>query len=481
MRKTLLAVAIVVALAYLYVECVRRFTEGPVVTKASCLVISDRDPCVPVFQPRPPPSALTVWMADAHISPAADIKGVLRRALRDTTTMTFIDKSLSGHCHLTNTCARDLRILTQHHNTVSMPCSVKEDFWLEYRDDPEIQRVDMFFCAHGVASCEIYLSFDKPMLIQVTTRYELGRHSVHEWTNFNRLLVYLFHKWPRAVPDLMPHFLTANNLYDKHYVQYFTGLTEDEVLLLPSDLSHAMGGATYGAPTRRTVLIGPRRVSSEVLKRTVITRMEAPDSLLRAEFMGDVYPHYEHADLCQHVAVILLPYQVSFMTFFELYRMNIPLFAPSLGLLIQWHMQSTILSELTWNRVYGHPGPSPLPPAPAYASWPDPNDDRSIESLRFWLAKSDFYTFPHITTFDSMDDLVQKINDIEHQGLWTNISWNMSEFNKRQAAETDAQVRRMAWKMMSHHQDRREMSHVGFESYRERVTALYPGIPEACY
>lgn len=469
-RKALPIVASLVALAYLYVECMRRATEGPIINTTTSTPF-----------PPPPPPTLTMWMADAHISPAADIKGLLRRSLGDTVVTTFIDKSLSGHCHLTNTCAHDLKVLTQHASTVSMSCLVKNQFWVAYRDDPEMHPVDMFFCAHGVAACEIYLPFGKPMFIQVTTRYEIGRHSVHEWTSFNKLLLFLFRDWPRATSGGPRHVLTANNLYDKHYVQYFTGLTEDEVLLLPSDLSHAVNGASYGAPTRRTLLIGPRRVASEALKQAVIQHMASPPSLLRAEFMGDVYPHYEHSDLCQHLGVILLPYQVSFMTFFELYRMNIPLFVPSLDLLIEWHMQSNILNELTWNRVYGRPGPSPLPPAPAYASWPDPNDDHNIESLRFWLAKSDFYTFPYVTTFSSMDDLVHKVNVVEQQGMWDSISQKMRQFNKQQLTEIDMNVRRLVRQMTTDHVDRHAIPREAQSDYSERVASLYPGIPDACY
>jgi len=50
---------------------------------------------------------LRLWSSDFHISPIADIKDLLRDSAL------VIDKSLSGHCHLTDTCERDLRVITK--------------------------------------------------------------------------------------------------------------------------------------------------------------------------------------------------------------------------------------------------------------------------------------------------------------------------------------------------------------------------------
>jgi hypothetical protein len=67
--------------------------------------------------PAVPPSASVVaqgsktgyvfWSSDFHISPIADLKDLL-----EPMGMTIIDKSLSGHCHLKKTCAKDLKVRT---------------------------------------------------------------------------------------------------------------------------------------------------------------------------------------------------------------------------------------------------------------------------------------------------------------------------------------------------------------------------------
>ena len=50
---------------------------------------------------------LTFWSSDFHISPIADIKEILTPY-----SVKIIDKSLSGHCHLTNTCQQNLKVIT---------------------------------------------------------------------------------------------------------------------------------------------------------------------------------------------------------------------------------------------------------------------------------------------------------------------------------------------------------------------------------
>ena len=57
----------------------------------------------------------------------------------------------------------------------------------------------------------------------------------------------------------------------------------------------------------------------------------------------DLYPHFQYSDLAAHPAIVVLPYQVSFMSLFEFYRMEIPLFVPSLDLLTDWHMTYKVL------------------------------------------------------------------------------------------------------------------------------------------
>ena len=68
----------------------------------------------------------TFWSSDFHISPIADLKDILGGL-----GQTVVDKSLSGHCKLTKTCASDLRVLTKKNgiNLGSCPNKLRREFY----------------------------------------------------------------------------------------------------------------------------------------------------------------------------------------------------------------------------------------------------------------------------------------------------------------------------------------------------------------
>jgi hypothetical protein len=43
-------------------------------------------------------------------------------------------------------------------------------------------------------------------------------------------------------------------------------------------------------------------------------------------------------NIASHPAMVVLPYQVSVMTIYEVYRLNVPLFVPSQRLLLRWQI-----------------------------------------------------------------------------------------------------------------------------------------------
>jgi hypothetical protein len=99
----------------------------------------------------------------------------------------LIDKSLSSHCFLTDTCGTDLKILNQE-NGMSPSLEVRKQFYEAYKNDQEMNKVDAFMCFHPAAMCELFMPFNRTLIIIASTRYELGRHSKEEWTNLNKNL-----------------------------------------------------------------------------------------------------------------------------------------------------------------------------------------------------------------------------------------------------------------------------------------------------
>jgi hypothetical protein len=100
----------------------------------------------------------------------------------------FIIKSLSDHCHLTKTCAKNLKILNKT-NGISPSIEVRQKFYEAYKNDPEMNQVDAFLCFHPTAMCEVFMPFNRPLIIIASTRYEMGRFSQEEWIKWNKNLV----------------------------------------------------------------------------------------------------------------------------------------------------------------------------------------------------------------------------------------------------------------------------------------------------
>ena len=110
---------------------------------------------------------LVLWNSDFHISPIADIKNIV-----EGYRVKVIDKSLSGHCHLSGTCQHDLRVIDRD-NGISLgscPNMLIDAFYTSYKSDLEMQSVSAFLCTHAASLCELFMPFDRPMIIIASTR-----------------------------------------------------------------------------------------------------------------------------------------------------------------------------------------------------------------------------------------------------------------------------------------------------------------------
>lgn len=176
----------------------------------------------------------------------------------------------------------------------------------------------------------------------------------------------------------------------------------------------------------------------------------------------DIYTHFEYSDLAAHPAIVILPYQVSFMSLFEFYRMQIPLFVPTPELLTKWHLDYNMLNERTWMGVVGQPqAKSTLPRHPVLnkahptggstntdsVPMSDPNNEFSHEAVLEWVKLSDFYTWPHIQRFYTWTELFAMLEDTVKL---REISDNMGEFNRREEAQIKAKWTLILEKIQRH-------------------------------
>jgi hypothetical protein len=227
-----------------------------------------------------PESSLTLWSTDFHISPIADIKAIIEGLNREAgrSVVNVIDKSLSGHCHLTGTCAgSDLKVITKENgiDLGACPNKLRRDFYTHYSTDPQFAlNTDVVVCTHAASLCELYMPFDKALIVIASTRYEIGRHSKERWEQWSDNL--------RRISQKDGNYVAANNLYDKYYIEYFTGIKN--VLLLPS-LATYIKDRAFSDPTlhmpdeaivaRTEVLLAPARDVDPGLRARMMEALHA--------------------------------------------------------------------------------------------------------------------------------------------------------------------------------------------------------------
>ena len=230
---------------------------------------------------------VTLLSVDFHTGPIADLKDVARR--HPELGVDVLDLSLSQACaHVRPpTCAspRELRVLRSGDTAFSMYLSreTKLRFFDAYRSWPEgagaaaaarrraaaakhePQRladeevelraaraaaaarpelaaaarrgrlvvngtlIDAVVCSHPTGACELYMPFDVAIILWATTRFEQGREL--DPSRMSGLVANVRAIASPARRAAAGNTLMANNLYDVHYLGYFTGL---RAALLPS-------------------------------------------------------------------------------------------------------------------------------------------------------------------------------------------------------------------------------------------------------
>jgi len=267
-----------------------------------------------------PKKPLVIWSTDYHISPIYDLKYLL-----EPLGVTFIDKSLSKHCHITNTCdgRKSLKVINRR-NAMSLDPSLVPKFYEAYKNDAELQSVDAFVCFHPTSLCELFMPFNKSLIVIASTRYELGRFTADRWRKWNNNLV--------QIAKIRANVVGGNNLYDVEYIKYFTGIQPQ---LLPSFCGYL---ANKYSPHRSGFLLAPvhRKGFERLFLSEYKTACENVSCTGKLTRLREIYPQYNYSDLTAHAGIVYVPYQVSVMSMFEQYRMNIPLFFPSVDLLTTW-------------------------------------------------------------------------------------------------------------------------------------------------
>lgn len=346
-----------------------------------------------------------IWSQDYHVTPVMDIKSLLKPV-----GVKIIDKSLSYYCGQVGTCAKGLRIITRE-NGMRLTPEIMKQFYQVYKGDLDMNTVNAFVCTLPVAMCEAFMPFNKSIIVIATIRYEQGRNEPDKWMQLNQNLQ-IIAKQPR-------NLIAANNAYDQKYIEYFTGI---KPWLIPNLCAYLKDSYM---PSRKQFLVTPIH-STELSDKFY---QEFDEAVIRHKLdvqvfpLRQLYPQYLFSDLAAHPGVVYIPYQVSMVSLTEQYRMNIPLFFPTLDLLASWHSEFQVVRQRTWAGYLGRR--SSGSPIRGFLPIPDPNNDVDIEPIKHWLKYADFYQWPHIIYFKSVDDLVIKLANTDLAA----VSKKMKEYN----------------------------------------------------
>ena len=218
--------------------------------------------CKPAFerlawQRALPPPIPYVFTADLHSGPMACSESLLvELGARVHSEVDF--GNCIFHPHM---CKKRLKVLSYDNwagfSLDPCPNTMRRAFFEAYKHDEEMARVDLFVCSHPAANCELFMPFDRPMLVYATTRLEFGRYDEvvawrQQYLDIHGGLKYAARRWSEWVANLRliasrpGNVIAANNMFDVHAIKFHTNITP---VYLPS----------WCAPTMMSFTLSPSR------------------------------------------------------------------------------------------------------------------------------------------------------------------------------------------------------------------------------
>lgn len=331
---------------------------------------------------------------DLHISVIADMKQIFTNLGHNVT-----DKSLSDHTWVFNRKKDSIPMLDNDRWLFLSPADMSDKFYKLYRE--ELNEYDAFIVTYPPTFSLLYKYFDKPIIINSPIRYE--------WPfSFNKTYWEQFNTFLRKGYDDKKIILIANNLYDKYYMELFI---KRPVIHIPSICDYI--DSEYIGSNNKFLYYSKDKIFA--INNSQIC------------YKNDILKEYQYNDLLKFKGIIHFPYQVSYMSIFEQYNLNIPLILPTQKFLLNIYKDKkySVLQEMSWNRYLNQESYSYI----SCDATLDPNNYNSLESIEHWIQYADYYNsdwMPYITYFDSFEELNSIVNTLN----CLEISNKMKNFNK---------------------------------------------------
>lgn len=358
---------------------------------------------------------------DLHIGVIGDIKQIFNALGHEVTQW-----SLSAHSWVLDRRIDKVDVVNQHTWRDINPEMCKA-FYDRYKS--ELEQYDAFIVTHTPCFAMLYERWNKPIICVASTRYEAPfTDSAEAWAHFNSFL--------RNQIDSGMLIPLANNKYDSAYAEYFT---QRQWKVIPSLCNYT--SAPYTGELRQSLYVSkfelPRTIPNLVskgdyFKRRILQRVAVKLGIATRK------RGYSWRDIAAFRSAVVVPYNASIMSIFEMYASGIPMLFPSLKYAVELYGESRrkgIFSELSYNQVRGLPSGSVLP-----CDSMDPNNYDDVATMEYWIEKSDFYdseNMKHLTYFDSFDEIDSLLRTVDFE----EVHRNMIEHHRVRSANAYA-----AWK-----------------------------------
>lgn len=272
-------------------------------------------------------TAVTVFSMDHHTALVADTRWLWTRHVADALCLdfTFLDYSQAEYCaHADPPTCKSLPGVTPQslYQLAPMPHAYRRNFFAQNR--ALMERVDVFLCTLPPATCQLYMPFNRTMVVIVPVLPINGRSGQpyeREWFEDLDLMLH------RARGP--PNFLVSNSRAFAHPVDAaFPRLVPQYI---PSMCAYT-GLAWRGRGARRAYMLGKRGQPSAADAGAWAQLRAVRAALADAGFEVDCASEarfVSHEDVAAYALVVLVPWGPSVMSGFELYAMNVPLFMPS--------------------------------------------------------------------------------------------------------------------------------------------------------
>jgi hypothetical protein len=330
---------------------------------------------------------MKIFNLDLHISVIADIQQLFQELGHEVTSW-----NMSGHNWVFGRGRFETSVIKPDnwHNINQEMC---DRFYETYKD--QLSHYDAFLVTYAPVFAMLFEKWGKPIIIDAPIRYEVPFTLQPEaWENFNEFI--------RKGVDRGQVFLVANSKYDSEYGKYFT---DREWTHIPSICGYT--NSSYN-PQQSQFLYYSRFSEYTQYCGNIPNLVEKSKALGR---------NYKWNNLVQYKGIVGLPYCPSTMSIFEFYTQNIPLFFPTIDLMVEMKSKhnNKVMEETSWNQTWNREPGSKIRPGPN-----DPNDYVDMNKFRNWVQYSDFYDtgwMPHIQYFNSWDELKNTLQTISNDRL----------------------------------------------------------------